>query len=78
MGNASSKVLIENENLFRALFSAPFGILFSFLAAELVMSSGLLLFKLLFVAVALYFSLTALAYAAYYTNERYKQSEAHH
>ncbi len=69
MGNANNDLLIENENLFRALFSAVGAVLFTVLAVNFVMSAGLLLFKVLFVLAALYFSLSTLAYAAYYTND---------
>lgn len=66
MGKANQELVIENENLFRALFSAPAAILFAVLALD---SSGIAFFQFLFVLLALYFSLNALAHAAYYTNE---------
>ncbi|WP_286232467.1 hypothetical protein [Thalassotalea sediminis] len=69
MGKAKNDVLIENENLFRALFSALAAVLFIVLAVNYVGTSGLLLFKVLFVLAALYFTLSTLAYAAYYTND---------
>ena len=69
MGNVKSEVTIENENLFRALVCAPIAILFAVFAVNSLMSSGIVLFKLIFVCLALYFSLSTLAYAAYYTNE---------
>lgn len=66
MGKANQELVIENENLFRALFSAPAAILFAVLALD---SSGIAFFQFLFVLLALYFTLNALAHAAYYTNE---------
>lgn len=72
MGKAKSDVLIENENLFRALVCAPIAILFGVMAVNSVISPGIVLFKVIFVLMALYFSLSALAYAAYYTNERFE------
>ena len=62
---------IDNENLFRALVSAPLAIFFVIIAANSVMSSGIFLFKLIYVCMALYFSLSTLAYAAYYTNDHH-------
>jgi len=72
MENVKSEVLIENENLFRALACAPIAILFGIFAVNSVMSPGILIFKVIFVLLALYFSLTTLAYAAYYTNDHYE------
>ena len=71
MGNVKSGVLIENENLFRALVCTPIAILFVMLAANSVMSSGIVLFQVIFVVLALYFSLSTLAYAAFYTNDHH-------
>ena len=71
MNNNKSEVLIENENLFRALVCAPFGIAFTYFAINAFMNSGLVLFKIIFVLMALYFALNSLAHAAYYTNELY-------
>jgi len=70
MGKTNSGLVVENENLFRALFCAPMAILFGALTLSLLVSSGLVLFKVIFVLLTLYFSLSALAHAAYYTNER--------
>jgi len=70
MGKANSGLVIENENLFRALFCAPIAILFGALTLSLLVSSDIVLFKVIFVLLTLYFSLSALAHAAYYTNER--------
>ena len=68
--NNENTLAVENENLFRALVCLPMGILFSILAAYYGASSGLLMFKVIFVLLALAFSLYGLAYAAYYTNDR--------
>jgi integral membrane sensor domain MASE1 len=72
MENVKSEVVIKNENLFRALACAPIAILFVIFAVNSVTSPGILLFKVLFVLLALYFTLTTLAYAAYYTNDHYE------
>jgi hypothetical protein len=64
-----SDVVIDNENLFRALFCAPITMLLLLFAENFLMSSGLFLFKVIYVLMALGFFLSTLAYAAYYTNE---------
>jgi len=71
MGKVNSKTVVENENLFRALVCSPIAILFVMLAVNSMMSPGLVAFKVLFVVMALCFALSALAYAAYYTNDCY-------
>lgn len=77
MGNSTNEVSIQNENLFRALVCAPLAIMFVLLAANSVMNSGLIIFSVLYVLVALYFVLTTLAYAAYYTNDLYSGATTH-
>ena len=72
METVKSEVTIENENLFRALVCIPVAALFALLAASSIMNSGILLFQIIFVLLALYFTLSTLAYAAHYTNERYE------
>ena len=72
MSNAKSDLLIENENLFRALAFAPIAILLVLFSGDFLMSSGIVLFKVIYVLMALYFTLSTLAYAAYYTNELYE------
>jgi hypothetical protein len=72
MSQVKSNDGIENENLFRALFCAPTAILLVLFAESFLMSSGLALFKVIYVLMALYFTLSTLAYAAYYTNELYE------
>lgn len=72
MENVKSELTIKNENLFRALVCIPVAALFALLAINSVMTSGIIIFQILFILLALYFSLSALAYAAYYTNERYE------
>jgi len=69
MGKVNSSFVIENENLFRALFCGAMAILFCLLTLSLLTPSSILLFKVIFVLLSLYFSLSALAHAAYYTNE---------
>lgn len=71
MDKVKSDVMIENENLFRALFSAPVAILLVLFAESFLMSPGIVLFKVIYILMALYFSLSTLAHAAYYTNEVY-------
>ncbi|NQZ83605.1 MAG: hypothetical protein HRT52_21605 [Colwellia sp.] len=72
MSNVKSDLLIENENLFRALAYGPIAILLVLFAGDFLMSSGIVLFKVIYVLMALYFTLSTLAYAAYYTNELYE------
>lgn len=72
MSKVKSGFVIENENLFRALFCAPTAILLVLFANDFLMSSGLVLFKVIYVLMALYFTLSTLAYSAYYTNELYE------
>ena len=70
MGKVNSDRLIENENLFRAMFSSLITLLLGVLTFSVLMSSSLVFFKAAFVILTLYFSLDAIAHAAYYTNER--------
>ena len=72
MSKIKGGFVIENENLFRALFCAPTAILLVLFANSFLMSAGLALFKIIYVLMALYFTLSALAYSAYYTNELYE------
>lgn len=72
MSQVKSDAGIENENLFRALFCAPTAILLVLFAESFLMSSGIVLFKVIYVLMALYFTFSTLAYAAYYTNELYE------
>ena len=67
-----NKEVVKNENLFRALVCAPLAVLFALLASNSVMSSGLVIFQVLFILLALYFTYTTLSHAALYTNERYE------
>jgi len=69
MGKVNNDVIIDNENLFRTLFCAPITILLVLFAESFLMSSGLLLFKVIYVLMALFFFISTLAYGAYYTNE---------
>jgi len=74
MGNSTNEVSIQNENLFRALVCAPLAIMFVLLAANSVMNSGLMIFGVMYVLLALFFVLTTLAYAAFYTNDLYTET----
>jgi hypothetical protein len=71
MEKVKSENIIENENLFRALVSVPLAILFVLLSINSVLTSGIVLFQVLFILLAIYFSLSAISYAAHYTNELY-------
>jgi len=73
MDNVKRDLVVENENLFRALFSAPIAMVLVLFAESFLMSPGLVLFKVIYVLMASYFLLSALAYAAYYTNELYAE-----
>jgi hypothetical protein len=77
MSQVKSNTGIENENLFRAFFCAPTAILLVLFADSFLMSSGIVLFKVIYVLMALYFTLSTLAYAAYYTNELYEGETEH-
>jgi len=72
MDRVTSDLKVENENLFRSLFSAPIAIFLVLFAESFLMSSGIVLFKVIYVLMVLYFSLSCLAYAAFYTNEVYE------
>jgi len=74
MESVKTEVLIENENLFRALICAPSAVVFVLFSINSVMSSGLIIFTVMFILMALYFTLSTLAYAAYYTNDLYEGS----
>lgn len=69
MGKVNNDVIVDNENLFRTLFCAPIAILLVLFAENFLMSSGLILFKVIYVLMTLFFFISALAYGAYYTNE---------
>lgn len=72
MGNTSSELLIENENLFRALISTPIAILFAALTMYALSSGVNVVMTAIFVISALYFALSTLSYLAHYTNERFE------
>lgn len=63
--------LIKNDNLFKALVYTPLAVLFYFFALNSVMSSSHIVFNTIYILMTLYFTLSAIAYAAYYTNDRY-------
>ncbi|MGB1199475.1 MAG: hypothetical protein ACPG46_10535 [Thalassotalea sp.] len=68
--------IIKNEYLFRAMVCVPAAILFALLAVNSVATSGIVVFQVIFTLIAAYFSLSALFYAAHYTNERYEGKAA--
>ena len=72
MEKVNSERIIENENLFRAWVCVPTAILFVMLSINSVTTSGIVLFQIIFILMAVYFSLNALSYAAHYTNERFE------
>lgn len=71
MSNVNNDLVVENENLFRFLSCAPITILLVVFAERFFMSFDLVLFKVIYVLLALCFSLFTIAYAAYYTNDVY-------
>lgn len=75
MGNVKSDVLIENDDLYKALVCTPLTILFSALAVNSIATSGILLMTIIFVCLAMYFLLSTLAYAAYYTNDYHENKK---
>lgn len=68
----------ENEYLFRAKVCLPVAIFFAMIAVNSFTSSGILLFQVIFVLMALYFSLSTLAYAAFFTNDYFEQQAEEH
>jgi len=77
-GRAES--LIKNNNLFKALIYTPLAALFYFFAVNSIMSSSHVVFNMLYILMTMYFTLSAIAYAAFYTNDRYDDNthEASH
>jgi hypothetical protein len=65
---------IKNDNLFKALVAAPLAIMFWFFAVNSIMSSGHFVFNVIYLLIALYFSLSTLAYAAFYTNDYHDEN----
>jgi len=74
MEKVNNEHIIKNENLFRAWVCLPLAILFVLLSINSVATSGMVVFQVLFILMAICFSLSALFYAAHYTNERYEGS----
>ena len=62
---------IKNDNLFKALVCAPLSVVFWYFAENSIASSGSLFFNVIYVLLALYFTLGTLGYAAFYTNDSY-------
>ena len=77
MEQSEQNLLIQNENLYRALVCAPLGIAFTAFAMNTVMNGGIFIFQMLFVLLALGFSLATLAYAAFYTNDLCHEESTH-
>ena len=60
---------IKNENLFKTLLCLPIGIGFAFFMVSAFASSGMSVGVLLLFVLTMYFMLSGIAYAAFYTNE---------
>jgi len=67
---------IKNDNLFKALVCTPLAVVFWYFAVNSMMSSGHIVFNVAYILIALYFSLSTLGYAAFYTND-YHSEKAH-
>lgn len=72
MSKQSNSLAIENESLFRAMICAPAAIAFAGLTIKTINSNGFGLLNLFLILLTLYFALSALGYAALYTNDRYE------
>lgn len=72
MAEQENSLAVENENLFRAMLCAPAAIAFGALTTSTISSNGIGFINLFFILLTLYFSLSALGYAALYTNDRYE------
>ena len=73
MEMVKSEALVQNDNLYRALVSAPIAILFLMLAKNALASPGLIFMTFLFIVMATYFTLSTLAYAAFSTNDHHAE-----
>tara|TARA_B110000881_G_C18519245_1_gene486633 strand:+ start:620 stop:856 length:237 start_codon:yes stop_codon:yes gene_type:complete len=69
MGRTKSTESIENDNLFKALICLLPALGFTLMAKQLWLSPGLVLLDVLFTLVAMYFVLSVLVHAAWYTND---------
>ena len=78
MEDNNNEAITVNDHLFRSLVCAPIALLFSWLAISSIAASGFGFINIIFVLMALFFSLSTLAYAAYHTNECYAESEEGH
>jgi len=72
MEKVSQERIIENENLFRAGVNLPAAIFFAFLSINSIANSGVFILQIIFILLTIYFSLSVMSYAAYYTNERFE------
>lgn len=60
---------IQNENLFKTLLCLPIGIAFSIMLVSAFEASGFAVSTFLLFVLTMYFLLSGIGYAAYYTNE---------
>lgn len=72
MSEPTNKLVIENEYLFRALICGPAALSFGALSQHIIVNNGFGFLNLFFVLLTLFFTLSALGYAALYTNDRYE------
>lgn len=68
----------ENQNLGKLVKFTPFAIIFTMIAVSSVTSPANILFKVIFVLMAIYFLYSALAAAAHYTNDCYDAEDIAH
>jgi len=78
MESKKSTESIENDNLFKALICVLPAIGFSLMAKYLWLSPGLVFLDVLFTFVAVYFVLSVLMHAAWYTNDCDREKEHNH
>lgn len=66
-----SEYEIENENLFKTLLCLPIGIGFGAFMMSAFNESGFNVGTFLLFVLTMYFTLSGIAYAAFYTNEKF-------
>ena len=64
---------IQNENLFKTLLCLPIGIGFATFMMSSFETSGVSVATFLLFVLTMYFILSAIGYAAFYTNEKFEQ-----
>jgi hypothetical protein len=64
---------IKNDNLFKAIVFTPLAVLFTFFAFDSIAGSSHIVFNVMYILIAMYFILGALAYAAFYSNDYYAE-----